>query len=350
MVAKLRTISVDGRVDLLVEPCQRLARGDIGRTGRTGDLAAERESAKGAAENHGVGTGDLPGGEVERFTGHPTSPAGDDLDLAGLAINRRWPGSPRGKIKCRLGGQQVTLWRKIGSTGVSVTDLVVAPDRLAGLRINGGQIDIFMGENSGAEIGDSVFDQDPGANRPARDHLAAGHDPFIGRAQPEPPVHPTGRGVQAPRVSVLAADVDPAVCDSWSQPDRSIGECRPDGSTGFGIDAVNAVIHRRPEVDPARHNGHVQGVVESHPVIQILALDRSPLTSRPGGLQRCRSAVGPPIGQRPGQRLTRRSGAAGVMAIGRPVLGRSDQGQGNQSQPHNRARLHREMSHRFSLC
>ncbi len=109
VVAQLRPIGVDGRIGLLVQACQGFASRHEGRIGGSGHLAAQGERPQLVAQDHGVGTGDLAGGQVECLSGRATPPTGHHLDLAGLAIHRRRLGSARREIECRGSGQQVPL-------------------------------------------------------------------------------------------------------------------------------------------------------------------------------------------------------------------------------------------------
>ncbi len=202
-----------------------------------------------------------------------------------------------------------------------MADLIVAPDRLAGLSIDGGQVDVFVRKDAGTEIGDAVFDQDPGPDRPSRDHFATGHNPFVGGTEAKSPQHTSGHRIQAPRITILAADVDSAVGHGRSQPDRCVGERTPDRTTGPRVDAVDAMVDRAAEVDSTLDDRHVQRIVEPDPIVQVLAFDRTPFGSRPGRLQRHWRAVGPLARQCRRQSLAGGSRSRGIMAIRRPVGG-----------------------------
>ena len=120
-----------------------------------------------------------------------------------FAVEGRRHGTSRRNEQLSLAGQQVSLRRQVVSRGVVLADVVAGPDDVAGLCIDGVQVDVFVREDAGSEVRNVVVDKDARSNRPARDHLASTKEPFVRRASSKLPDQFSGCCVEAVSKAVV---------------------------------------------------------------------------------------------------------------------------------------------------
>ena len=99
-----------------------------------------------------------------------------------------------------------------------------------------------MGNDYGSEVRNTVFHQNAGWNRPARDHFSAGEQAIVPRACPAFPEFIAVFGAQAVDEAIVGAGVDTPVENRWCQANRSTGEHVPDFTARCSVNAPNPVI------------------------------------------------------------------------------------------------------------